>query len=550
MAQRRKSRDAAEVLIIGAGASGSVAAAHLASAGVDVVCLEQGPRVDNAEFYGDKPEWELMAQKRWHPNPNVRDLENDYPINTDASDVNPLMYSAVGGSTILYAAHWQRFMPSDFRVKTLDGVADDWPFTYEDLEPYYARMEVEFGVSGLAGDPAYPPHAEYPLPPMPIGRIGMKAAGGMNKLGWHWWPGPNSVPSRDYRGRNQCVRYGTCLTGCPHKAKASTDHTHWPTALENGARLVTGARVREITVDSQGLANGATYIDRNGREAHQRAGIVIVCCNGIGTPRLLLLSASKHHPDGLANSSGLVGKNLMMHPYAAVTGLFDEPLESWLGPAGQSIQSMQFYETDTSRGFVRGAKWGVMPSGGPLGLRAAYGGKALDETWGANLHRNTRKVFGRSFEWGIIAEDLPDENNRVMLDPDLTDSDGIAAPRLVYENSENTERLIDFHVARAEEAMEAAGAASISSTKLMRDCGWHLMGTARMGDDPARSVVDQYGRSHDVPNLYIYDGSVFVTSSGFNPTGTITAIALRAVEHLIENRRHAAVACSQSRAVT
>ena len=542
MAQVQKARKPADVLIIGAGASGAVAAARLASAGIDVVCLEQGPWVDNAEFHGDKPEWELMAQKRWHPNPNVRDLPADYPVDTAASDVNPLMYSAVGGSTILYAAHWQRFMPSDFRVKTLDGVADDWPFAYEDLAPFYDRMEQEMGVSGLAGDPAYPPHRDYPLPPLPIGRIGMKAAAGMNKLGWHWWPGPNAIPSRDYRGRNRCVRYGTCLTGCPHKAKASTDHTHWPLALEHGARLVTGARVREITVNAQGLANGALYIDRNGRESLQPAGTVILCCNGIGTPRLLLLSTSRHHPAGLANSSGLVGRNLMMHPYAAVSGQFDQPLESWLGPAGQSIQSLQFYETDSARGFVRGAKWNVMPSGGPLGMRAAYGGKALEEAWGANLHRNTRRVFGRSFEWGIIAEDLPDQENRVVIDPELTDSDAIPAPKLIYRNSENTRRMLDFHTARAEEAMQAAGAVSISSTKLMRDCGWHLMGTARMGTDPARSVVDQFGKSHDVPNLYIYDGSVFVTSSGFNPTGTIAAIALRAVEHLIANRNQAKVA--------
>lgn len=542
MAHVRQSPDVAEVLIIGAGASGSVAAAELANAGIKVVTLEQGGRVDNSEFWGDKPEWELMSQKRWHPNPNVRDLETDYPVDTEDSDVNPLMYNAVGGSTILWAAHWQRFMPSDFRVKTLDGVADDWPFTYEDLAPYYARMESDMGVSGLVGDTALPPIQSYPLPPLPIGKIGMKAAEGMNKLGWHWWPGPNAIPSKDYRGRNQCARYGTCLTGCPHKAKASMDHTHWPGALEKGAKLITGARVREITVNAQGLADGAIYIDRNGREHHQRAQIVILCCNGIGTPRLLLNSTSSHFPDGLANSSGLVGKNLMMHPYAAVSGLFDEPLESWRGPAGQTIQSMQFYETDASRGFVRGAKWQVMPSGGPLGLRAAYGGKALEEAWGVNLHCTTAKTFGRSFEWGIIAEDLPDETNQVVIDPELTDSDGIPAPKLIYKNSENTERLIDFHLARAEEAMQAAGAVEMSSTRLMRDCGWHLMGTARMGTDPARSVVNEYGRCHDVPNLYIYDGSVFVTSSGFNPTATITAVALRSVENLIETRAQAEVA--------
>ena len=542
MANVNKRAKVAEVLIIGAGASGSVAAKHLAEAGVDVVCLEQGPKVDNSEFWGDKPEWELMAQKRWHPNPNVRDLENDYPINTSESDVNPLMYNAVGGSTILYAAHWQRFMPSDFRVKTLDGFADDWPFTYEDLEPFYDAMDIEMGISGLAGDPAYPPGKAPPLPPLPIGKIGMKAAAGMNKLGWHWWPGPNAIPSRPYGGRNQCVRRGTCLTGCPDRAKASTDHTHWPSALANGARLITGARVREITVNGEGLATGAIYIDRNGREREQRAEVVIVCCNGVGTPRLLLLSKSANFPDGLANSSGLVGKNLMMHPYAAVTGYFDEPLESWLGPAGQTIQSMQFYETDAKRGFVRGAKWQVMPSGGPLGMRAAYGGKPLEEAWGANLHRNTRKVFGRAFEWGIIAEDLPDESNQVAIDPKLGDSDGIPSPKIIYKNSDNTRKMIDFHLARAKEAMLAAGAVDMSVTPLMRDCGWHLMGTARMGVNPKRAVVDPTGRAHDVQNLYIYDGSVFVTSSGFNPTGTICAIALRSVKHLIAQRRNQRVA--------
>jgi choline dehydrogenase-like flavoprotein len=203
---------------------------------------------------------------------------------------------------------------------------------------------------------------------------------------------------------------------------------------------------------------------------------------------------------------------------------------------------MQFYETDPSRDHVRGAKWQVMPSGGPLGMRSAYGGKALEESWGANLHRNTKRVFGRSFEWGIIAEDLPEESNQVVLDNTLTDSDGIPAPKILYRNSENTHRMIDFHLARAKEAMAAAGASSMSVTPLMRDCGWHLMGTARMGNDPATSVVNQWGQAHSVPNLYIYDGSVFVTSSGFNPTGTITAIALRAVKNLIAQHRNQKVA--------
>ena len=534
--------DVADVLIIGAGASGAVAANQLAKAGFKVVCLEQGRKMDASEYRGSSPEWEITSQKQWHPNPNVRDLENDYPCETTHSDVNPLMYNAVGGSTIIYAGHWQRFIPSDFRVKTLDGIAEDWPFTYEELEPFYDEMEIDMGVSGLAGDPAYPTQKAPPLPPMPINKIGRKAAEGMNKLGWHWWPSPNSIPSKPYRGRNACVRRGTCLTGCPERAKASMDLTHWPDATAAGARLVTGARVSRIETNANGLATGAVYIDRSGRERRQRASTVIVCANAVGTARLLLLSASGKFDKGLANSSGLVGRYLMMHPYAAVNGLFEESLESWLGPSGQAIHSLQFVESDPSRGFLRGGKWQVMPSGGPLGMRAGYGGKAIEDAWGVNLHKSTKRNFGRSFEWGITAEDLPEVSNRVVLADDMTDSDGIPSPKIVYRNSENTRRLLDFHVARAREAMQASGASQISSTSLMRDCGWHLMGTARMGNNPERSVVDQWCRSHDVPNLYVMDGSVFVTSSASNPTATITAVALRAVKHMIANRRDQEIA--------
>ncbi|MCL6548459.1 MAG: GMC family oxidoreductase [Alicyclobacillus sp.] len=531
-----------DVLIIGAGASGSVAAYHLAKAGFSVVCLEQGDWVKQADYPGDHPAWELLSHKRWHPNPNVRELEADYPVNTDESDVNPLMYNAVGGGTILYAAQWHRFHPSDFRVRSLDGVADDWPFSYEELEPYYRQMDLEVGVSGLGGNPAYPPGNDPPLPPLPIGKIGRKAAEGMNKLGWHWWPGYNAIPSRPYHNLNRCALRGTCLTGCPEGAKASMDLVYWPEAIKYGAKLVTGARVREITVNDQGLAKGAVWVDRRGVEHFQPASVVILAANGVGTPRLLLMSRSPQFPDGLANSSGLVGRRLMMHPFAIVIGMFEENLESWVGPTGELIHSTEFYETDTRRGFVRGAKWDCMGTGGPLGMRSGYAGRPLEEAWGENFHRNWQKSFGRSFQWGIIAEDLPDEENRVVLDSELTDSDGIPAPKIIYKMSENTKRLMDFHVAHAKMAMEASGAIDVAASSLMRDCGWHLLGTARMGTDPRSSVVNEWCQTHDVPNLYIVDGSVFVTSGGVNPTATICAVALRAVHRLIRERGNQEVA--------
>ena len=371
----------ADVLVIGAGASGSVVSKHLAEAGFGVVCLEQGGWVDASDFPGESLEWELATTKRWHLNPNVRALDADYPCETSESDVNPLMHNAVGGSTIHYGAQWMRFPPSDFRMWTLDGLAEDWPISYEDLAPHYDVVQGEMGVSGLPGDPAYPPH-DLPMPALSIGKVGRIAAEGMNRLGWHWWPGTQAMPSRDWGRQKPCARRGTCMWGCVEGAKGTMDITHWPDALAAGAKLVTGARVREIT-ERSGLATGALYVDRDGREHRQEADVVILAANGVGTPRLLLLSASARFPDGLANSSGLVGRRLMMHPFATVLGIYEQELESWLGPLGNPLYSLEFYETDWDRGFPRGAKWELLPLGSPLGLLGRYPARRADGSSGA-----------------------------------------------------------------------------------------------------------------------------------------------------------------------
>jgi choline dehydrogenase-like flavoprotein len=526
----------ADALIIGAGPTGAVAAKRLAEEGMRVVVLEQGDWPDYSKARAGHADYEITAGRDWSANPNRRQAPADYPISDTDSDIAAVMYNAVGGSSVIFAAHWQRNMPSDFRVRTLDGVGDDWPLTYEDLQPYYERVEEDFGVSGLAGDPAFPPGKGPPLPPAPLAPMGRRVAAAHNRLGWHWWPAPNAIATRPYKNLRPCTQRATCMWGCVEGAKGSVDRTHWPANVAIGVRLITGARVRRLETNGSGLVTGATYVDRDGDEHFQAAEVSIVAANGIGTPRLLLASANDQFPDGLANSSGLVGRRLMMHPFGTVVGLFDDDLRSTHGLWGQHLHSLEFYETDASRGFIRGAKWGLQPTGGPVAMTRSYPWGEENAIWGANFHDGIRKRLGHSAMWGIIAEDLPDEENRIVLDPTLKDADGIPAPKIIYRMSENSHRLLKFHLARAKESLEAAGAYETVVAPLIRETGWHLLGTAKMGIDRENSVVDAYGRCHDIPNLFIFDGSIWPTSSGMNPTATIAAMSLWCAEHLIENR--------------
>ena len=213
--------------------------------------------------------------------------------------MSPVMFNAVGGSTIYYGAEWPRLLPSDFRVRSLDGVADDWPISYDDLEPYYEEVDAFIGVSGLGGDTAYPPGLDYPQPPQPIGAVGRCAARGLNKLGWHWWPGSHAIPTHRHQQLRALRALGYLRMGLPRGREGlGFDLIYWPHAQRAGAVVVTGARVRKIETDRSGLAEGATWIDRDGAEHLQRAGVVVLCANGIGTPRLLLLSATTGIPTG------------------------------------------------------------------------------------------------------------------------------------------------------------------------------------------------------------------------------------------------------------
>ncbi|MDG2305084.1 MAG: GMC family oxidoreductase [Candidatus Binatia bacterium] len=522
-----------DVLIIGAGASGAALAWSLADTRMRIVCLEQGGWMNPATYPTTGMDWEARALGDFSVSPNDRGRPEDYPVNDSESPIKASMFNAVGGSTILYAGHFPRLHPSDFRTRTLDGVGEDWPIDYKTLEPYYAENDRMMGVAGLAGDPAYPPKG-MPLPPVPLGKLGERLAGGFNQLGWHWWPSDSAIATEPYRGRDRCVNLGPCISGCSQGAKASTDITYWPEAVRQGVEVRTNCRVREILLREDGMADGVLYYDEAGNECRQRAEIVIVACNGIGTPRLLLNSKSLAFPDGIANRSGLVGKNLMFHPYGMVVGFFDEPLEGYKGPTGCSIMSQEFYETDLERGFTRGYSFEAVRGMGPVS--AALSGMGTGRVpWGDGHHDGFANVYDRTASLLAICEDLAEERNCVTLDSELTDLDGIPAPKINYRLSDNSEKMLAHGVARAQEVLAAAGARDTQVNSPLSVAGWHLMGTARMGRDPATSVVNEWGRSHDVRNLFIIDGSIFVTSGGVNPTSTIQALALYVADRMKKN---------------
>lgn len=493
--------------------------------------LERGGWTDRAEFPGATRAWELASARAWSSNPNVRRAPTDMPIDVSDADMGVLDFSGVGGGTVLYNAQWPRLTTEDLRVRSTDGVADDWPLTWDDLLPHYERTDIEFGVSGIGGNPIHPPCADPPLPGLPIGEAGLRIARAHHALGWHWWPAQNAIASVHHGEQRPCVQRGACGQGCNEGAKGATDITHWRRFEAAGGVLITGASARRVLLDEDGRASGVEWHDRDGQRHVAGARMVLLAANAIGTARLLLGSATSTHPDGLANSSGLVGRNLMLHPLATVVGVFDDDLRGWRAHNGALVQSMQFATSDPDRGFVRGSTWGLGTSGGPLRALLTPDPAGV---WGDGHHAHVRGRLGHIAQWAVLCEDLPEPHNRVVLDGP-TDGEHLPPARIEYRLSENSRRMMAFMTERASESLLAAGARSVEVSGFVAN--GHLMGTARMGTDPATSVVDPWGMCHDVANLGIIDGSVFVTAGSANPTSTIAALASRAADRIIERRR-------------
>ena len=524
--------DRVDVLVIGSGAAGAAVTKRLAEKGVQVVCLEQGDWRKPSDYPSSGSDYEAQMQRpQFSFSPNERKRPEDYPVISVGKNPPDIeMVNGVGGTTVHWNAQFLRPHPSDFRVKTLDGMAQDWPIRYEDLTPCYEANEREMGVSGLGGDPANPSSRSFPLPPLPITATAGIGARAFNHLGWHWWIFAVGLLSRPYDGRPACDFNAQGWYGCGAAARASADVTYWPKALRRGVILRTRARVREISVDRNGRVRGAVYYDSEGNLREQFARVVVLCANGIGTPRILLNSKSKLFPDGLANSSGMVGKGLMLHVGQGVHGISGECIDDYLHSGHTGLYSQQFYETDARNNFVRGFTLLVSGGSGPLATSLE-----THVPWGVNHHKEMRRRFPHVIRAGVIGEDLPEEKNRVELDATIKDSNGIPAPRVIYSFSENTRRMLQRGAQAARELLQASGATDIQEGE---PYPWtsHFMGTARMGTDPKRSVVNAWHQSHDVKNLFVVDGSSFVTAGAVGPTSTIGALALRCADGIWERR--------------
>ena len=524
-----------DFIIVGSGAAGGAAAWKLCAHGFKVVCLERGPEIDPSTYPTTQPDWEILKKSQSNPVISERQNEFDYPVDDSASPIAICNYNAVGGSTILYSGHFPRFRPKDFSLKTDENIAEDWPLSYADLKPWFEVNEYQMSVSGLEGDPYYP-DVKNLLPPVPLGQTGTILAKAFNRKNWHWWPSYSAISTSNRRGRAACMNLGPCNTGCPQGAKSTTDNTYIPRAKAMGLKMIPTAAVSKILVEG-GRATGVVWYDRASKPQHMRARHgVILAASAIGTPRLLLNSATEDHPNGLANRSDRVGRNLMIHPLGYVEGIFPEALDTHIGPQGCMLYSLEHYRTsqaDHELGYMMHALRGSGPVETAL---SAFQRRKLK--FGNDLYQDFDNFFHKQVVISIICEDMPELENRIVLDFKNNDYTGTPGIKVHYKMNNNTKKMMTHGMGRAREVMAEAGATRSYATGPVRNAGWHTMGTACMGRDPAKSVVDQTGQAHDVPGLYVVDSSVFVTGSCVNPANTIQSVALYLSDRIAQQVKH------------
>jgi len=566
MATRLKDTD---VVIVGLGAAGGVAALPLTQAGIDVIGLEAGTWLTKKDFAPDELRnnvrgWPQGAQKANQEIPTSRATSSS--PTAPRGSIHP-MQNAVGGTTLHYWAQSWRLNPWDFAVVSetkrrygasrmpKGSTVEDWPFGLDELEPYYDKVEYEVGVSGQAGNinGTIDPRGNrfegarkraYPMPPLRWTDFIERMAGAARSLGWHPFPGPAAVNSRSYQNRSACMYHGFCNRGgCHVDAKNSTAVTTIPRAQATGhLKIVTRAHVTTIEVDGHGQVTGVNYVT-DGVEYFQPAKAVLVASFTYENVRLLLLSKSKAFPNGLANNHGQVGRHYFSHHQGAgVSALFPFNLNAWYGLPAQGVAVDNWADDNFDHGgldFIGGGNLWVYSDRRPIGA-AGMSTFGRAPGWGSAWKSFIKEYADRSNSAYIQKSTLPYEDNYLDLDPEVKDPLGFPVCRITAEYKENERRIAAFTQDKMEQWYREAGAIAIQRAPVGGAMGvsTHAYGGTRMGDNAETHVVNRWGFAHEAPNLGVLGASVMGTSGAHNPTLTVQALAWRTAEHLVKNWKH------------
>ncbi len=507
--------DDSVVVIIGSGAGGGTLGNELAQKGIDTVVLEAGGRHEADDFIND--EWGSFGQLAWL---DKRTTSGSWRVAKDFAGLPAWIVKAVGGSTTHWAGASLRFQDHEWQAKTHYGDIDganllDWPITAEDMAPYYAKAEDKMGVTRTNGIPGLPGNNNYKV-----------LEAGAKKLGYkNVHTGRMAINSQDRDGRTSCQQSGFCFQGCKFAAKWSTLYTEIPKGEETGRMEVrANAHVLKIEHDDSGKITGVLYADKDGNQHLQKARIVAVAGNSIESPRLLLNSASSMFPDGLANSSGQVGKNYMRHMTGSVYAVFDKPVNMYRGTTMAGIVTDES-KHDTSRGFVGGYEMETLGLGLPF--MAAF---LNPGAWGREF-AGALDMYDHMAGMWLVGEDMPQESNAITLS-DEKDQYGMAVPNVHFDDHENDLAMRKHAYAQGMAIYDAVGATVTYPTPPYPST--HNLGTNRMSANARDGVVNKWGQTHDVANLFVSDGSQFTTGAAENPTLTIVSLAIRQADYIAE----------------
>ena len=502
------------VVIVGSGAGGGTLGNELAQKGVKVVILEAGDRIENQDFVND--EWASFTQLAWT---DMRTTSGTWRVHKDFPNLPAWIVKAVGGSTVHWAGASLRFEPHEFQTRTHYGAIPganvlDWPMTRADLDPYYDKAETKMGVTRTNNIPGLPGNNNFRV-----------LEAGARKLGYkEVHSGRMAINSEPRDGRGSCQQIGFCFQGCKSGAKWSTLYTEIPKGEATGNLEVRpNAMAVKIEHDAQGKVTGVVYADGTGAMQRQKARIVAVAGNSIESPRLLLNSASSQFPNGLANSSGQVGRNYMRHTTGSVYGVFERPVHMYRGTTMAGIVRDEARH-DPSRGFAGGYELETLSLGVPF--MAAF----LDPgAWGRSFTSAMDGYAHMAGMW-IVGEDLAQETNRITLDPAAKDKNGMPVASVHFDDHPNDVAMRHHANQQGSAIYQAVGATRVFPTPPYPST--HNLGTNRMSATARDGVVNKFGQTHDVKNLFVSDGSQFTSGAACNPTLTIVALAIRQADSI------------------